>query len=198
MRRLVTAHQQSETESDKACKRTVQWNEVDRAKPAANERQECNISIDPLEEYFRDKFGVKEDQNSELVTKYEQTVGEKYQQLQTQRKPKQYILQLKSVKAVGGDGISPEHCQYGLNTSLPIHLSSILTFCLGYGATLEAFFHGILIPIYKKGEDPETASSYRPVTLSVVMTTIMELYILEVCHTHTPHARQWRQRRACE
>ena len=34
------------------------------------------------EEYSRDTFDVKEDQNSELVTKYEQTVGEKYEQLQ--------------------------------------------------------------------------------------------------------------------
>ena len=49
---------------------------------AANERQECKISLDTLEEYFRDKFDVKEDQNSELVTKFEQTVGEKYEQLQ--------------------------------------------------------------------------------------------------------------------
>ena len=51
--------------------------------------------------------------------------------------------------------------------------------------------HGILIPIYNKGKDPEAASSYRPVTLSVVMTTIMELYILEVCQTHTPYPAQF-------
>ena len=66
-----------------ACKRTGQfWNEVNRAKTAVDERQVCNISLDTLEEWFRDKFDVKEDQNSELVTKYEQTVGEKYEQLQ--------------------------------------------------------------------------------------------------------------------
>ena len=58
------------------------WNEVNRAKTAANERQKCNISLETLEEYFRNKFDVKEDQNSELVTKYEQTVGEKYEQVQ--------------------------------------------------------------------------------------------------------------------
>ena len=45
--------------------------------------------------------------------------------------------------------------------------------------------------IYKKGKDPEAASRYRPVTLSVVMTTILELYILDVCQTHTPHPAQF-------
>ena len=101
-----------------ACKRTWQfWNEVNRAKIAANERQECNISLDTLEEYFRDTFDVKDDQNSELVTKHDQTVGEKYEQLQhreyqvdiSEQKIKKYILQLKSGKAVGADDISSEH-----------------------------------------------------------------------------------------
>ena len=169
-----------------ACKRTGQfWNEVNRAKLAANERQECNISLDTLEEYFRDKFDVKEDQDSELVTKYEQTVGEKYEQLQhrdyqvdiSEHMIKQYILQLKSGKAVGADDISSEHDKYALDTNLPLHLSSILTLCLRYGTIPETFLHGILIPIYKKGKDPEAASSYRPVTVSVVMTKILELYL---------------------
>ena len=91
-----------------ACKRTGQfWNEVNRAITAANERQECKVSLDTLEEYFRDKFDIKEDQNLELVTKYEQTVGAKYEHLQhreyqvdiSEHKIKQYILQLKSGKA---------------------------------------------------------------------------------------------------
>ena len=150
-----------------ACKRTGQfWNEVSRAKIAANERQECKISLDTLEEYFRDKFYVKEDQNSELVTKYEQTVGEKYEQLQhreyqvdiSEHKIKKYILQLKSGKAVGADDISSEHYKYALDTNLPLHLSSILTLCLPYGTIPETFLHGILIHIYKKGKDPEAAS----------------------------------------
>ena len=62
---------------------------------------------------------------------------------------------------------------------------------LRYGTIPDTFLHGILIPIYKKGKDPEAASSYRPVNLSVVMTKILELYILEVCQTHTPHPAQF-------
>ena len=170
-----------------ACKRTGQfWNEVNRANIAANERQECNISLDTLEEYFRDKFDVKEDQNSELVTKYEQLQHREYQVDISEHKIKKYILQLKSGKAVGADDISSEHYKYALDTNLPLHLSSILTLCLRYGTIPETFLHGILIPIYKKGKDPGAGSSYRPVNLSVVMTKI-----LEVCQTHTPHPAQF-------
>ena len=76
---------------------------------------------------MNDKFDVKEDQNSELVTKYEQTVGEKYEQLQhreyqvdmSEHKIKKYILQLKSGKAVGADDISSEHYKYALDTVYP-------------------------------------------------------------------------------
>ena len=134
-----------------ACKRTGQfWNEVNRAKTAANERQECKTSLDTLEEYFRDKFDVKEEQNSELVAKYEQTVGAKHEQLQhreyqvgiSEHKIKQYILQLKSGKAVGADGISYEHYKYAMDTSVPLHLSSILTLCLRYGIIPDTFYMG--------------------------------------------------------
>ena len=95
-----------------ACERTGQfWNEVNRATTVVNERQECKISLDTLDEYFRDKFDVKDDQNSQLITKYVQTAGEKYEQLQhreyqvdiSENKIKQSILQLKSGKAVGAD-----------------------------------------------------------------------------------------------
>ena len=77
---------------------------------------------------------------------------------------------------MGADDISSEHYTYALDTNLPLHLSSILTLCLLYGTIPETFLHGKLIPIYKKGKDPEAASSYRPVNLSVVMTEILELY----------------------
>ena len=43
----------------------------------------------------------------------------------------------------------------------------------------------------RKGSRGSPASSYRPVTLSVVMTKILELYIFEVCQTHTPHSAQF-------
>ena len=76
---------------------------------------------------------------------------------------------------MGADDISSEHYKYALDTSLPLHLSSILTLCLRYGTIPETFLHGILIPIYKKGKDPEAASSYRPVNLSVVMTKMLNL-----------------------
>ena len=144
-----------------ACKRTGQfWNDINRAKTAVSERQECKVSLETLEEYFRDKFDAKEDRNSELVTDYEQTVGAKYEQLQhreyqadiSEHNIKQYIMLLKSGKAVGADGISPEHYKYALDTSLPLHLISILPLCLRYGTIPDTFVHGIMIPIYTRKE----------------------------------------------
>ena len=72
-----------------------------------------------------------------------------------------------------------------------IHLSSILTLCLRYGIIPDTCLHGILIPIYKKGKDSQAANSYRPVSLSVFITKILELHILDVCQTHTPHPAQF-------
>ena len=92
---------------------------------------------------------------------------------------------------MGADDISSEHYKYALDTSLPLHLSSIPTLGLHYGTIPETCLHWILIPIYTKVKDTEAASSYRPVTLSVVMTKILELYILEVCQTHTSHPAQF-------
>ena len=92
---------------------------------------------------------------------------------------------------MGADGISSEHYKYVMDTIVPLHLSSILTLCLRYGIIPDTFFHGILIPIYKKGKDPQAANSYRPVTLSVVMTKILELHILDVCQTHATPSPVW-------
>ena len=54
------------------------------------------------------------------------------------------------------------------------------------------FLHGVLIPIYKTGKDSSKANSYRPVTLSVTLTKILEMYILETCSVHhQPHPAQF-------
>ena len=78
---------------------------------------------------------------------------------------------------MGADDISSEHYTYALDTSLPLHLRSILALCLRYGTIPETFLHDILILIYiyKNGKDPEAAYSYRPLTVSVVTTEILEL-----------------------
>ena len=75
---------------------------------------------------------------------------------------------------------------------MPLHISSMLTVCLQHGLVPETFLHGVLIPIYKTGKDSSKANSYRPVTLSVTLTKILEMYILETCSVHhQPHPVQF-------
>ena len=64
--------------------------------------------------------------------------------------------------------------------------------CLQHGLVPETFLHGVLIPIYKTGKDSSKANSYRPVTLSVTLTKILEMYILDTCSVHhQPHPAQF-------
>ena len=74
-------------------------------------------------------------------------IGERYEQFQnreykvdiSKRKIKQNTVQLESGKAVGADEISSEHYTYALDTSLPLHLGSILAVCLRYGTIIYMF-----------------------------------------------------------
>ena len=103
-----------------------------------------------------------------------------------------YIRQLNLGKAAGADGLTAEHYLYAIGSSVPLHISSMLTLCLQHGLVPETFLHGILIPIYKTGKDSSKANSYRPVTLSVTLTKILEMYILETCSVHhQPHPVQF-------
>ena len=103
-----------------------------------------------------------------------------------------YIRQLNLGKAAGADGLTAEHYLYAIGSSVPLHISSMLTLCLQHGLVPETFLHGILIPIYKTGKDSSKANSYRPVTLSVTLTKILEMYILETCSVHhQPHPAQF-------
>ena len=85
-----------------------------------------------------------------------------------------YIRQLNLGKAAGADGLTAEHYVYAIGSSVPLHISSMLTVCLQHGLVPETFLHGVLIPIYKTDKDSSKANSYRPVTLSVTLTKILE------------------------
>ena len=106
-----------------------------------------------------------------------------------------YIRQLNLGKAAGADGLTTEHYVYAIGSSVPLHISSMLTLCLQHGLVPETFLkisNGVLIPIYKTGKDSSKANSYRPVTMSVTLTKILEMYILETCSVHhQPHPAQF-------
>ena len=90
--------------------------------------------------------------------------------------------QLNLGKAAGADGLTAEHYVYAIGNSGPLQ----------HGLVPETFLHGVLIPIYKTGKDSSKANSYRPVTLSVTLTKILEMYMLETCSVHhQPHPAQF-------
>ena len=64
-----------------------------------------------------------------------------------------YIRQLNMGKAAGADGLTTEHYVYAIGSSVPLHISSMLTLCLQHGLVPETFLHGVLIRIYKTGKD---------------------------------------------
>ena len=138
-----------------------------------------------------------------LILSAEKTVSEKYQACSLDIFP-DYIIseysviknirRLKSGTAPGIDGITPDHLKYGVKTILPNILSHLFTVCVRYGVIPRSFTEEILIPILKKpNSDPTVPSNYRPVTVSVTMSKLMEyyMYILDSCSSHEFSACQF-------
>jgi len=173
------------------------WKMVNSAKPKDN--TSCKVSRDALEHFYEQKF-KKSGDTTDTMTNCHNTVSAKISQLQsdvfasifvTEHDVVKCIKQLTCNKAAGSDGLTAEHYLYGLGSSLPLHLSTILTICLQHGAVPESFLHGILTPLYKTGKDPYQANSYRPVTVSVTFSKILEIYILDKSQHNAPHPAQF-------
>ena len=110
----------------------------------------------------------------------------------SERRIRKMIKQLRRGCSPGVDGISAEHLYHGLGTPLSLHLSVLLTLCLRFGCLPDSFCLGQLVPILKKSHlDPSSAASYRPITVSVMMSKLIELYVLDECSDHTPHPCQF-------
>ena len=89
---------------------------------------------------------------------------------------------MKPNTAPGCDGITPEHLKNSIDSKLLVHLSRLFTVCVKFGVLPDKFNHGMLVPIIKKSSlDPTSASSYRPITISVTLSNILQLLILESC-----------------
>ena len=150
------------------------WRVVNQAK--SGRKQECKVAIDNLEEYFEDKFRAC-DGKTEKMTNCENCVYDNNSMMDNvdfsyvtmaEADVVNCIKLLTYGKAHGVDGLAAEHYIHGLGSSLPLHISSILTLC--HGLVPDTFLHGVLIPLYKTGKAAHLASSYRPVTLSVTLS----------------------------
>ena len=84
--------------------------------------------------------------------------------------------------SAGPDGIRPEHLKYAMDDSFTLQLSILLSLCVAGGVVPDGFCVGILIPVLKKSNiDPKNHS---PITVSSVLSKLLELYILEQCENY--------------
>ena len=96
-----------------------------------------------------------------------------------------YIKKLKPGTAPGLDQIRPEHLKHGVQSLLSKVLSTLFTLCIKFGVIPRSFSEGLLIPILKKPNiDPSNPSNYRPITVSVTLSKILEYHIMDSCASH--------------
>ena len=167
---------------------------IRRTKPS-NKGQNNAITIDNLATYFTDKFGESRVQN-EFIQSADARVQETYddklcnsnvmkQTVIPFQSVKRYIKQLNTNCSPGVDCVTSEHLKYASNSSIPLHLSKMLSLCITYGIVPDSFYQGLLIPVLKKNDiDPSLAHHYRPITVSTTFSKLLELYIIDNCHGH--------------
>ena len=197
----------------KACTKTSQllrcnrhrqfWNVINSA-TSYDKQRKCKVTLlDCLEHVYEDKCKMNSN-TTETIKDNETMVSDKFERLRhirftsamiSEMEVMRYIRQLNPGKAAGADGLTTEHYVYAIESSVLLHISYMLSLCLQHGWVPETFLHGVLIPIYKTGKYSSKANSYRPVTLSVTLTKILEMYILETCSLgaegafdHIPHS----------
>ena len=91
-----------------------------------------------------------------------------------------YINKLSNGLAAGLDGITSELLKFAKDSSLALHLSVVYALCFRFGVVPGSFCSGLLIPVLKNSNlDPALPTNYRPITISVTFSKIMEYYILD-------------------
>jgi len=152
-------------------------------KHAKNTKEDMHVSKEELSDFLTEKFN---DPYPEIHANASQTVQNHFTSSNVNKKlifPEalvtRYISQLKTAAAPGINGITPSHLKNALSTSLPLHLSALLTLCCRFSMVPESFTRGLIIPIPKPGKDLTTPQGYRPITVSVVVSKLLEYYVLE-------------------
>ena len=112
------------------------WRVVNRAK--SGDKHECKVAIENLEEYYEEKFKECETKTEKMIN-CENIVANKHSSLEninfssvmmTEADVIKCIRLLTCDKSPGTDGVTTEHYLHGLESSLPLHISTVLTLCL--------------------------------------------------------------------
>ena len=169
------------------------WNLIQKNKPKTEFNKNA-IKLDTLVSHFAKKFSKPNDEG-DLIKRTDSCVKAKYSELASAanltlhristNQIRKYVLSLKSGCAPGADGLTSEHLKYAMSCDLILHISNLLSLCVTFGMVPDAFRDGVLVPILKKSSgDQSLPNSYRPITISVVLSKVLELYILDVCQCH--------------
>ena len=89
------------------------------------------------------------------------------------------LPRLKRNTARGPDGICTEHIFFGSCPELLNLLAQLLTLCMNTGAVPLAFTASTIVPLLKKGMDPDDLDSYRPLSLTTTVSKLLELLLLD-------------------
>ena len=176
------------------------WNVIKQTKRNTKNTNKCTISHDVLENYFREKFDDPKEK-SDLVISATNVVKYKYEAISrevddefvfSEFKVKKFVRSLKCDTAAGVDDITGEHLKHALDTSLPLLIANMFTVCIRHGVIPDLFCQGMLTPILKKVNlDPLNPKNYRPITVSVVLSKILEQYMLEEWSQHKFNSAQF-------
>ena len=158
------------------------WNIIRKSKDTGGSASsDTSISMTELVKYFKSKFQTDSSTTNDTLL-MEQEVKEKLNYLSKcntssfifpESKIKLFIRMLNSGSAPGRDGITSEHLKLALHSKLPLHLCSLFSLCIRFGILPDYFCQGLMIPILKKYTlNTSDASSYRPITVSVIISKI--------------------------
>ena len=114
------------------------------------------------------------------------------------------IRKLKRRKAPGSDKLMAEHLIEGGDV-VTTWLTGILNAVIDLESVPDSLKRGVVVPVYKgSGKDPLQVESYRGVTLSSVVTKVLEFLVLErlqmvFLEASIPHPNQsaYRKRVSC-
>jgi hypothetical protein len=176
------------------------WNLVKKFK-GLNVPPSQAIGLDKLHEFYRTKLDPPAVQSNESITNMENWVTHKNLNLTdnvytnitvSEARVRRLMRHLRHGCAPRIDGLSAEHLCHAADTDLPLYISVLLTLCIRYGCFPDSFGIGRLIPVLKKPHlDPSLPANYRPITVSVVLSKLLELYILEECADFSVHPCQF-------
>ena len=99
-----------------------------------------------------------------------------------------YVKLLKcNNSAASYDGIMAEHLKQAMHSQLPILLYNMFKVCVKFGVLPQQCKIGILVPLLKKTAlDPTVPNSYRPFTVSCIISKILE-HFMSVSTNHVMH-----------